>query len=64
MGESKLTNQHKFLHELIKEQERKQLISEIMDSIEPDPWRYSEPPPPFTGNINYEEMRDLGMWVR
>lgn len=61
MGENQLTNQHKFLHELIKEQERNRLIEDIIES---DPWRYSEPPPPFTGNINYEEMRDLGMWVR
>jgi hypothetical protein len=42
VGENQLTNQHKFLHELLKEQERNELIQRI---IEDDPWRYSEPPP-------------------
>ncbi len=37
-------NSHKYLHELVKEQERNQRISELMEAIDPDPWRYSEPP--------------------
>jgi hypothetical protein len=39
-----------FLHELIKKQNMNQLISEMVDEAS-DPWRYSEPPPPFTGDI-------------
>jgi hypothetical protein len=47
-----------FLHELIKKQNMNQLISEMVDEAS-DPWRYSEPPPPFTGNENAQQLSDL-----
>lgn len=50
-----------FLHELIKKRTINQVISEMVDEF-PDPWEYSEPPPPFTGNINMQEQRDTGQW--
>ena len=37
-----------FLHELVKEREWNTRVTELLES---DPWRYSTPPPPFTGNI-------------
>ena len=46
-----------FLHELVKKQEWNAQVQELLDS---DPWAYSEPPPPFTGNINVQEEWDLG----
>lgn len=46
-----------FLHELIKKQEWHAHVQELLES---DPWQYSEPPPPFTGNINMQEQRDTG----
>jgi hypothetical protein len=53
-----MMNTHKFLHELVKEQEWN---ARLQDLLESDPWRYSSPPPPpFTGNINTQEQRDLG----
>lgn len=46
-----------FLHELVKKREWNESVQELLES---DPWRYSEPPPPFTGNINMQEQRDTG----
>jgi len=46
-----------FLHELVKKREWHESVQAL---IEADPWRYSEPPPPFTGNINMQEQRDTG----
>lgn len=43
-----------FLHELIKKRERDNFIQELLDE---DPWRYSEPPPPFTGNRESQAMQ-------
>lgn len=45
-----MPSDYKFLHELVEQQKRNQIISEMLESFDPDPWRYSEPPPPFTGN--------------
>jgi hypothetical protein len=45
-----------FLHELVRQQERNIHVLELLES---DPWRYSEPPPPFTGNENAEQLSDL-----
>ena len=46
-----------FLHELIKKRTMNQVISEMVDEF-PDPWEYSEPPPPFTGNENAQRFSD------
>lgn len=46
-----------FLHELIKKRELDERVNEL---LELDPWRYSEPPPPFTGNYNRQEQIDTG----
>lgn len=46
-----------FLHELVKKREWNIHVTELLES---DPWAYSEPPPPFTGNINMQEQRDTG----
>ena len=45
-----------FLHELVKKQEWSAHVQELLES---DPWRYSEPPPPFTGNENAQRLSDL-----
>ena len=45
-----------FLHELVKKQETQRMVTELIES---DPWRYSEPPPPFTGNENAQQLSDL-----
>lgn len=45
-----------FLHELVKKREWDIRVTEMLES---DPWRYSEPPPPFTGNENAEQLSDL-----
>jgi len=51
-----------FLHELIKKRTMNQVISEMVDEFPdpwgPDPWEYSEPPPPFTGNENAQRFSD------
>jgi len=47
-----------FLHELIKKRTINQVISEMVDEF-PDPWAYSEPPPPFTGNENAQQLSDM-----
>ena len=46
-----------FLHEIVKKRERDIIVDELLGS---DPWRFSEPPPPFTGNINRQEQIDTG----
>jgi len=55
-----MPSDYKFLHELVEQQKRNQIISEMLESFDPDPWRYSEPPPPFTGNYNRQEQIDIG----
>lgn len=47
-----------FLHEIVKKRERNNLIDNLIQEIvESDPWRYSEPPPPFTGNRESQAMQ-------
>ena len=45
-----------FLHELVKKREWHESVQAL---IEADPWRYSEPPPPFTGNENAQQLSEL-----
>jgi hypothetical protein len=51
-----MPSDYKFLHELVEQQKRNQIISEMLESFEsdpdPDPWRYSEPPAPFVLDNN------------
>jgi len=48
-----MPSDYKFLHELVEQQKRNQIISEMLESFDPDPWRYSEPPPaPFVLDNN------------
>jgi len=45
-----------FLHDIVKKRERGIIVDELLGS---DPWRFSEPPPPFTGNENAQQLSDM-----